>query len=74
MHRDWNSGGSLELLKVELPHEYKKEMWQLNEDERLRLLPDLRETGNKKFNEGNYKDASNAYGEALAIFEHLMLK
>lgn len=59
---------------MELPHEYKKETWQLNEDERVRLLPDLKQTGNKKFNEGNYKGAADAYAEALGILEQLMLK
>lgn len=74
MHRGWNGGSFVELLKVELPHEYKKETWQLNEDERLRRLPDLKETGNKKYIEGNYRDASDAYAEALGILEQLMLK
>lgn len=66
--------GSVELLKVELPHQYKKETWQLNEDERLGRLPELKATGNAKFKEGKYKEASDAYAEALGILENLMLK
>lgn len=63
-----------ELLKVEAPDEYKKESWQMSEDEKLQQVPKLREEGNKHYKEGKYDLACESYSMALGFIEQLMLK
>lgn len=64
----------LELLKVERTDEYEKELWQLNIDERLKLIPRLKEKGNKFYAQKLYDEAEDAYNQALAICEQLMIR
>jgi len=62
----------LELLSVE--DEYKKEMWQLSEGEKIDLVPRLKEEGNELFRKGQNHEAADKYSEALGILEQLMLR
>lgn len=64
----------IELLKVEAPDEYKKESWQMSEQEKLDHIPKLREEGNSFYKEGKYKEACESYTLALGFIEQLMLK
>lgn len=64
----------LELLSVELPHEYEKETWQMEEGEKLEKIPKLKEEGNKLYQEKCYEKASDKYALAIGILEQLMLK
>jgi AH receptor-interacting protein len=64
----------LELLKVEQPEDYEKESWQMNEDEKLKLVPQLKELGNEEFKKRNYQTASDHYAKAIGIIEQLMIK
>ena len=64
----------LEVLKVERSDEYEKELWQLNAQQRIDLIPTLREKGNKLYVQKMYKEAEEAYNEALAICEQLMIR
>lgn len=63
-----------ELLKVETPDQYEKELWQLNADERIALIPTLKEKGNKLYAQKLYDEAEEVYNEALAICEQLMVR
>ncbi|XP_045498476.1 AH receptor-interacting protein [Colias croceus] len=64
----------IELLKVETSDQYEKELWQLNIEERLKLIPELKERGNKLYAEKQYNDAEDAYRQALGILEQLMIR
>jgi AH receptor-interacting protein len=61
-------------LNVESPEEYKKEAWQMNEGEKLAVVPRLREEGNQLFRSGLDCKAADKYAEALGILEQLMMK
>ncbi|XP_053610021.1 aryl-hydrocarbon-interacting protein-like 1 [Plodia interpunctella] len=64
----------IELLKVESSNEYEKEVWQLNIQERLDLIPTLKEKGNKLYGEKKYNEAEDAYSQAIAMLEQLMVR
>ncbi|XP_067010616.1 AH receptor-interacting protein [Anabrus simplex] len=63
----------IELLKVEAPHEYEKKSWQMNEQEKLQAVPELREAGNRLYGQKDYAGAADKYALALGILEQLML-
>lgn len=63
-----------ELLKVESADEYEKDIWQLNIQERLNLVPSLKEKGNKMYGEKKYQEAEDTYSQAIAICEQLMVR
>lgn len=65
---------TIELLKVEQPEDYEKEVWQLTEKELLESIPKLKEEGNKLYKLKNYKGAAESYAKALGILEQLMIK
>lgn len=64
---------TLELIKVILPDEYEKELWQMTEDEKLGNIPHLKEKGNALFRDKKYDSASEVYAKAIGILEQLML-
>ncbi|XP_023941417.2 AH receptor-interacting protein [Bicyclus anynana] len=61
----------IEMLKVEQPHEFEKEMWQYPTEELLDLVPRLKEKGNKLYAQKLYDKAEKAYYEAISICEKL---
>lgn len=63
-----------ELLKVERADEYKKDLWQLNTEERLQLIPKLKEKGNNLYGQKAYDEAEKKYHEAISILEQLMIR
>lgn len=63
-----------ELLSVELPDEYKKESWQMDADEKLSSVPNLKEEGNRLYNEKQFEEAAAKYADALGRLEQLMLR
>lgn len=63
-----------ELISVELPHEYEKETWQLNDDERSNTIKENRELGNELYRNGKIAEAEEKYRAALAIIEQLLIK
>ncbi|XP_055684800.1 AH receptor-interacting protein [Lutzomyia longipalpis] len=65
---------TFELLSVELPEDYERESWQLNEDEKVESVAVLREKGNQFYKEGNMNQAMTAYTQALGMLEQLMLR
>ncbi|CAG5045184.1 unnamed protein product [Parnassius apollo] len=64
----------IELLKVESSDEYEKEIWQLSIKERLEMIPKLKEKGNKLYGQKQYDKAEEAYSQAIAMCEQLMLR
>ncbi|CAH2096009.1 unnamed protein product [Euphydryas editha] len=64
----------IEMLKVETSNEYEKELWQLSSEERLKLVPELKEKGNKLYAQKLYDEAEDAYRQAIAICEQLMIR
>lgn len=64
----------IEILKVETSNEYEKELWQLSSEERLKLVPELKEKGNKFYGQKLYDEAEEAYTQAIAICEQLMIR
>lgn len=66
--------GCLELISVEQPEDYQKESWQMDEQEKLNMIPKLREKGNEEFRQKKFKNASENYAKAIGILEQLMLK
>jgi AH receptor-interacting protein len=63
-----------EIVKVDQPGEYVKDLWSLSEEERIKMIPLLKEQGNELFKSKLYKEASKKYQTALGFFEQLMLK
>lgn len=65
---------TVEILSVEMPEEYEKESWQLNEDEKIKSVEDYRIRGNNLFKQNRFKEAEELYSMALGILEQLMLR
>lgn len=61
-------------MKVEQPENYEKESWQLEENEKIELVPKLKEQGNQEYKNKNYIKASELYAKAIGMLEQLMLK
>ncbi|XP_064481638.1 AH receptor-interacting protein-like [Ornithodoros turicata] len=65
---------TFELLKVQEQGEYEKDSWAMTAEERLDIVPSLKEQGNASFKQGDYKRAIDKYKEALDHVENLMLR
>ena len=63
-----------EVIRVEQPGEYEKETWTLSDDERMKLIPKLKEEGNALFKEAKYEEAGAKYQEAVGLLEQFMLR
>lgn len=59
---------------MELPDEYEKETWQLNDTERFKIISESRELGNELYRCGKITEAEEKYRSALEIIEQLLLK
>ena len=64
---------NLELLKVESDGEYERDSWQLDEEDRLKEVPKLKEEGNSLYKEGKYDEAALKYSKAIGFLDQLML-
>lgn len=64
----------LELLTIEQPESYEKESWQMDADEKLTSVPQLKEEGNKLFKMKDHEGASEKYRDALGRLEQLILR
>jgi len=64
----------IELLSVELPDEYKKEGWQMDAEEKLNSVPNLKDEGNRLYGEKKYIEATAKYADAIGRLEQLMLR
>lgn len=63
-----------ELLSAELPDEYEKESWQLDDTEKLSTINRLRNEGNDAYKAKDYEHAEQRYRTALGMVEQLILK
>lgn len=59
---------------MEQPENYEKESWQLEEDEKVQLIPKLKQQGNQEYVNKNYTKAAELYAKAVGMLEQLMLK
>lgn len=64
----------IDLISVELPEDYERASWQLNDDEKVSTVGELRERGNGKYKANQYGEAMKDYEQALGMLEQLMLK
>lgn len=65
---------TIELISIELPTDYQKESWQMDDDEKLKRVQELKEQGNELYKNREFKQAEDAYSYAIGIVEQLMLK
>uniref|UniRef100_A0A182PFN2 AIP/AIPL N-terminal FKBP-type PPIase domain-containing protein n=1 Tax=Anopheles epiroticus TaxID=199890 RepID=A0A182PFN2_9DIPT len=65
---------TIEILSIESPNEYEKELWQLSDDEKRAEVEKLRERGNVAYRANRLTVAQDAYCFAVGIIEQLMLK
>nr|CAG4647221.1 EOG090X09NR [Megafenestra aurita] len=64
----------IEVLGVDHPESYKKETWQMDENERLEAIPRLRQEGNELYKNKKNAEAAKLYAQAIGIIEQLQLK
>uniref|UniRef100_U5EJP9 Putative ah receptor-interacting protein n=1 Tax=Corethrella appendiculata TaxID=1370023 RepID=U5EJP9_9DIPT len=64
----------IEILNIENPDQYEKESWQLNDEEKMHQIQDLKEKGNAYYKEKNIQAAQDCYATAIGMIEQLMLK
>lgn len=65
---------TIENLSIELPEEYERESWQLNEDEKVESVETYRVKGNELFKQNQFDEAEKMYSLALGTLESLMLR
>lgn len=65
---------TVELIKVEKPNGYEKEIWQMEPEEKLESIPRLREEGNELYKEKKYAEATEKYRTAIGVLEQLLLR
>jgi len=63
-----------ELLQVEQPEDYEKEGWQMDAEEKLSSVPQLKAEGNSLFGSKDFAGAAEKYKAALGRLEQLMLR
>jgi AH receptor-interacting protein len=64
---------TIELLKVETPEEYEKEIWQMSAEEMLEKIPHYKEEGNILYSKKMFSESAIMYSKALTIIEQLLL-
>lgn len=62
------------MISIELPDEYEKESWQLNDNEMMNTIEEYRVQGNKFYRNGKIDEAEEKYKVALGIIEQLLIK
>ncbi|XP_061402912.1 AH receptor-interacting protein [Musca vetustissima] len=65
---------TIDLLSIEMPEDYKKDTWQLSDDERLTTSMKLRDEGNDLYKQKEYAKAEECYRQAVGLIEQLMIK
>ncbi|KAK7579658.1 hypothetical protein V9T40_000287 [Parthenolecanium corni] len=63
-----------EILKVEYPGQYEQELWQIKDENKLELIPKLREEGNKFYATKDYTKALEKYELALMFIDQFQLR
>lgn len=65
---------TFELIDAIPPKSYAKEIWQMTDAEKLYILTECREDGNRNYAECNFDKAVFSYTKGLTVIESLMLK
>lgn len=63
-----------EIVEVEYPGQFKKELWQMSEGEKQDAVPDLHQSGNRLYREEKLKEASECYAKALGLMEQMLTR
>lgn len=61
-------------MKIEAPGTFEKETWLLDENEKRKTIPELKEAGNQFYHRGMYKEAEEKYMLSLGFLEQIMMK
>ena len=61
----------IELIKIELPGEYERDLWSISLDEKLKLIPMWKEEGNQFYKNNDFANASKKYSDALGSLEQI---
>lgn len=64
----------MELLKVEGPTTYKQDVWAMNKEEKLNVVPVLHNEGNHLVKLRKYKEAAEKYQEAVICLRNIQAK
>lgn len=64
----------IELLSLQHPEDYEKEIWQMTDGDKIDSIPKLKEEGNQLYKQRKIDEASHVYGKALLMLEQLQLK
>ena len=64
----------IELVDVQQPDSYEKELWQMDDGEKLESVARFRSEGNDMYSKASYEEAGDKYAKALTLLEQLMLK
>lgn len=65
---------TIEVIEVEHPDQVNKEIWLMNDEEKMDTLPLLKAEGNRYYGEKNFEKASYAYRKALTLIDQLMTR
>ncbi|XKL68537.1 hypothetical protein PGB90_004028 [Kerria lacca] len=63
-----------EIVKIEYPGEYEKELWQIDDKNKLELIPKLKEEGNVFYEKQKYEKALEKYELAFSFIDQLQLR
>ena len=64
----------INLIRIENPGDYKQDSWAMTDNEKMEIIPRLREEGNSFYKSGDHKAACEKYFEALSYLESLSIK
>lgn len=59
---------------MEQPGQYERENWQITDDNKLELIPQLKEKGNEFYKSEEYDKALEKYQLALTFIDQLQLR
>lgn len=65
---------TIELFSIEMPEEYRKDVWQMTDEEKLNTVVKLKDEGNEFYKQRKIEVAEECYKTAVGILEQLMLK
>ncbi|XP_028314346.1 AH receptor-interacting protein isoform X1 [Gouania willdenowi] len=65
---------TIELVKVLPPGSFQLDVWAMTDKEKLDLVPQIHEDGNKLFKQGQIKEATEKYYNGIACLKNLQMK
>ena len=63
----------IDLFSIEMPEDYKKDTWQMTNEEKLKTSLKLKDEGNEFYKQKQYAKAEECYRQAVGLLEQLML-